>query len=271
MLGTLHEESAEEIVLPEMTGEQFAWHIQHVMWGLYRLRWVALPDRIAKLENAPSEPDWTLLTDMGIVEQVGSIVQYRMKLKELLDDMRGALDTATRLTDETTKLFGVDWGDLAYMKRDAVLIAYRMGQLDPAAVHRWYRMTVTALHIGHRALEADVDFRLAMANAEVGYWARMNELWQYPIRPFQMLISAAAAFAAGILRSAGQAARAVGEGALDAFLEALKGLAVPLIIVGGVVLGGPYVLQFAAANWRKVKGRTAPELDGFRHRRRLYR
>lgn len=271
----------ETTTLPEMTGEQFAWHIQRVMYGLHRLRAIALPNLIERLDNASRTPDWTLLTDMGVVEAVANIAQYNLKLRELRSMANSAIATANTTVRDTADLFGSDWVDLAYTKQDAVQIAFRMGKLNATHIYRWYGEIVTALDLGHRALEADVDFRLAMAQAEENYWSRMNDLWQYPIRPFQALIGAAAAFAAAILDSAGQALHLLGDSALDAFLEALKGLAIPLIIVGGVVLGGPYVVQFARANWGKTKrdvvAKGAAEaiddnLQGVRRpRRRLYR
>jgi hypothetical protein len=110
----------------------------------------------------------------------------------------------------------------------------------------------------------------------------VKKIVDIPAQVFKVVLDALAAFAASVLRAVGSALKPIGEGVGDLIWQIVKSFGIPVLIIGGVVIGGPYVWRFAQANWANARKPKLPAAaveeaaeaisqSGLRRRRRIRR
>ena len=162
-----------------LTAEQFAEQFRRMMWGIMRL------ERIG---------------DEAVKEEMRSI-------GDLLAERIGP-DWRTLVTAKNTRT-------IAAMLRG---IANAPGATDGSVVVALFRVLKAGLDYGHTVVNADTDFRLGVATAQMDFWARMNELADLPADAVKRIVTGAASVVTSTLGAAA---------------NIIKG---PLIIIGLAVL-----------------------------------
>ena len=241
-----------------MTGEQFAWHIQHMLWGLNRLM-TEVPRRVAAAS--------AVCNNMGggpVAESMRVLChEQNADFYASYAAIQAVLDHAHRVTITT---LGSDWYQVGVESRNAVAIASRLGNTDPAAAKSWYTTVADALHRGHAAIGADLDEQLIRATAEMNFWGRMLAIGLLPLTAFEVLLAGLALFAAGIARAVGAGVGAVGAGILSGLWKAVKPLIIPALVVG---TGAVLYLHNKDKIHGFVRGKKASESTGRIRFRRL--
>lgn len=260
---TFREES-----LAEMTGEQFCWHIQRMMWGLLRLdrkleALVAERQRVIdqyssrfSITEAEIRANTLTLEPGDTIEMLeaaarGGFRPIVVALLEVLlkerDYYASMLETIRGQEGYTGIRFGEDW-DIVFVEHENVAaLAYRMSKMEPALVKAWYEQMATILDLGHSVLETESDYRLRIAQAELHFWERMEALRMAPVTLFEVILQGVAEFAAGVANALGNALGTAAEGLASALWNLFKRALPFVLLAGGVVIGGTYL-------WRRGKG-----------------
>lgn len=243
-----------EVEIPNMSGEQFAWHMQAMMEGMVLLA----PKLEALVRDRQRIIDAYGVSDAEIRDNVwDSFGQQTLSERDLYARQ---LALHTDIVNFTARLFGDDWEVVFVEHRNAVALAYRLGEMDPGLAKTWYNDTALVLQTSQSVVTTIEEYerRLAEIHARWNFWTAVRQLAALPAQLFRFVLEAVASFAAAALRAVGTALAPVGRALGDTIWELLKSFAVPVLVIGGVVIGGPYVWRFAQANWANARTPKLP-------------
>jgi len=190
---------------PNLTPNQFAEHFRRMLFGLVRGR--------ALLVKMQERGQGTFTGARTTAEAIAMIDRAEKVVEEDLEP-----DWRARVAANDYRKFAIDFRGLAN----------RPDGLGGGIIKNVYGYVENALGFAQDLIRADVDFRLAVANARMEFWRRLKELGELPG-------DVLAAIARGVARAAVDVAKPL----LGGLLEALK----QLLPYAAAAFGGYLLLQ----------------------------
>jgi hypothetical protein len=250
-----------EVHIPDMTGEQFAWHMQKMAAGL-----VLLAPKLEEVtKNRQAIIDSYRGGEAGCrAAAAGGWDPFARTVVEEHDHYARQLELHRDIMNFTSRLFGADWMVVFVDNENAVALAYRMGRMDPELAKAWYNGTALVLQTTQSVLDTIEWYAQTMAEirARWSFWNTagliIKKIFDIPAQLFRVVLDALASFAASVLRAVGTALQPIGEGLSELIWKIIKSFGIPVLVIGGVVIGGPYVWRFAQANFANARKPKLP-------------
>ena len=143
------------------------------------------------------------LTAAQFAEQFRRMMWGIMRLERIGDE--AVKEQMRSIGDILTRRIGIGWREMVAAKdvrRIGSMLASTANPRDggsPELLKQLFITVKAGLDYGHAVVNADTDFRLGIAVAQMDFWARMNELANLPADALLRIVTGAASVATSAL------------------------------------------------------------------------